>query len=121
MSTLRNYKVNQTLNVYKAAGEIKNFINKFVNSSYTYKIIRDLSKLTNIPEAILAHDAKHILIQNYSFRLGKFKKKFQLIFIIFDSIKFITFLIFLFFFKKNINKKKTYKFMVDDIDRKTQL
>jgi hypothetical protein len=121
MENINNYQSNKATNAFKATQDIKNFITKYVKNKHISEIIKDLSNLTKIPTPILEHDAKQAIIQYYSFSLRKFSKRFRIKHFLYDSIKFISFTLFLFFCKKKILSKAKYKYMVDDIEQKSQL
>ena len=101
MEHLLNYKVDRKKDSYQIGIELKNFIENFVSQKYYVDLLSKLSKITDIPEDVLANKSKKILSMNFDYERGKFNKKLKF-FSLFKDFIFYLWINFcsIFFFKK---------------------
>ena len=122
MEHLLNYKVDRKKDSYQIGIELKNFIENFVSQKYYVDLLSKLSKITDIPEDVLANKSKKILSMNFDYERGKFNKKLKF-FSLFKDFIFYLWINFcsIFFSKKNNEEEKCFDLILDDVDEEKSL
>ena len=101
--------------IERLGSELKEFIEKFVNSDEIIKIIDFINKKTEISTNALKCDSRSFVFKQFIQAQGKFKKTFSMKGIFFESFKFLIYFIFIRTFSKKKSFEKNYEICVDDI------
>ena len=94
--------------IERLGSELKEFIEKFVNSDEINKITNFINKKTDISINSLKCDSRSFVFKQFIQSQGKFKKTFSMKGIFFESFKFLVYFIYIRIFSKKKSFEKSY-------------
>lgn len=125
---LQKYRVNKKKESPEICINLVKYIQNYVNKNRSLKnIFLEIERFIKIPNTILKQKTYQIVFNDFNFKKNKFEN-YNIFYTIIDFLKYLVLiLISIFFHRKNINKKKSYDLICDnvfdqnDVDRYSKL
>ena len=87
---INKFYIKKSESVIKQTLILVDYINKKVKTDNFQKLIRIISNTFGIPLEKVEFEIKKNLVENHNFQIGKFSKKFNLVFMPISVIKYLT-------------------------------
>lgn len=121
MHSINNFFIDKKEGGHKNCLQLKNFIEKFIENE-THLVLDKFSKILKIPINTLKDKSKQIVINQFSFKEGKFILNFSILRVSFDYLVFLFFIFSqLFYIKSKKNTRHNINLMLDGVDDADQL
>ena len=118
---INEFSIDTEIDPYKKSKQLVFYLDNKVKESQFTAFIQFFSEKLNIPENVVSFEIKQYLMRNHNFKLGKFKKIFNLNKIFISSIIYCLSIFYIFLNSKKKNKKELCDIIFDEIESKEEI
>jgi len=120
MQKIQEFLLDRDKNITEINKELMSFIDGFVSESNFIKLLKWISFKTKISINSLQSDSRIYTFRQFINSEGRFKKNFQLKYLLYDSIKFLLVFFYIKFFSRKVKNTVNCELIVDDISPYTK-
>ena len=120
LKSIHNFRIDRSLSPILQNKILMEYLEKITKYNTSNEIIKDLSKLFDLPKEVIKFEFKYYLFLKFRNFLNIFDLKTNFLKILISYIKTILTFFYLIFFSNKENKEKYFEIIIDDVDYNTE-
>ena len=122
MKNLNNFFLDQNKAPEILNRDLREYLDNFAKNHKIMDFLDWISNKTELPVSDLNHDTKQFLFNNFSKKNNKFSKKFKFRYVIYSSIRYLFFLIWIILYKNNKKDVTNHaEILIEDINSEDEI